>query len=118
MAANRAKPHLPLVGIARDEGSRIVDQGFDFMQRNATGALFPIASESNLVMCTQRVTRKPMQIGGGRRPPHRHIARIRAGRSTRGPSGVAREGAGSASGQVERSKCLSSAGGMKRVRLA
>jgi hypothetical protein len=43
IATDGAKAGLPLVWIASDERPRIVDQSLDFMQWNATGALFPIA---------------------------------------------------------------------------
>ena len=43
IAPDGAEPRLALVWIPCDDCPRVVDQGFDFMQRNATRALFPIA---------------------------------------------------------------------------
>ena len=49
---------------------------------------------------------------------HRHIARMRALRSTLAPPATGRLGSRSAAGHVWRSKCFRSGGGRNRVRLA
>jgi hypothetical protein len=82
IATDRAKPDLPLVWIARDERPRVIDQGFDFMHRNSTGALFPIAIIPIELahVYTKRDTRSTrIGLAGNMErlsPPHRAHARL------------------------------------------
>src|SRR5208337_4506383 len=69
-----------------------------------------------LVVAPEHLDKNAVKRADGRH--QRHIARILAAKSTRGPSDRTSAGCSCASGHVSRSKCFKSGGGMKRVRAA
>jgi len=100
LRARRARPPPPRLAVGRKSGRPNLPSGFGR----------PCAKSGS-----SAVIRRPH---ARRRPPHPHIARIRALRSTFGPSRTGVAGATAIAGQTTCAKCLSVEGGRKRVRAA